>query len=120
MADRLSRLAAPRDYVVSADWIFFGAAGASLFVFRKRIPLAERPEGVFAVPWYPWVPGLFVAVAVLIVGSVLWTNPVRSGLGFALLAIGVPAYLFWSRRSTHAPSGDQAPPEPSSPRDPTP
>jgi APA family basic amino acid/polyamine antiporter len=86
------------DYVVSADWIFFGAAGASLFVFRRAIPLSERPEGVFAVPGYPWVPGLFVAVAVLIVGSVLWTNPVRSGLGFALLAAGVPAYLYWNRQ----------------------
>jgi APA family basic amino acid/polyamine antiporter len=87
------------DYVVSADWIFFGAAGASLFVFRRRIPLEERPAGVFAVPGYPWVPALFVAVAVVIVGSVLWTNPVRSGLGFALLAVGVPAYLFWKKDS---------------------
>jgi APA family basic amino acid/polyamine antiporter len=85
------------DYVVSADWIFFGAAGASLFVFRRRIPLSERPAGVFAVPGYPWVPALFVGVGVVIVGSVLWTNPVRSGLGFALLAAGVPAYLYWSR-----------------------
>jgi APA family basic amino acid/polyamine antiporter len=85
------------DYVVSADWIFFGAAGASLFVFRKRIPLSERPQGVFAVPLYPWVPALFVAVAVLIVGSVLWTNPMRSGLGFVLLALGIPAYLFWKK-----------------------
>ena len=66
------------DYVVSADWIFFGAAGASLFVFRSRIPLSERPEGVFASPGYPWIPGLFVLVSILVVGSVIWTNPVRS------------------------------------------
>ncbi len=55
------------DYVVSADWIFFGAAGASLFIFRKRFPVAERPDGVFATPLYPWVPALFVGVAVVIV-----------------------------------------------------
>jgi len=85
------------DYVVSADWIFFGLAGASLFVFRKRIPLAERPEGVFVTPGYPFVPLLFVGVSILIVGSVLWTNPVRSGIGLLLLAAGVPAYIFWSR-----------------------
>jgi len=89
------------DYVVSIDWIFFGAAGASVFVFRRRIPLTERPAGVFAAPLYPLVPGLFVAVSVLIVGSVVWTNPVRSGVGFALLAAGVPAYLHWSRRREH-------------------
>jgi len=87
------------DYVVSADWIFFGMAGASLFVFRKKIPLEKRERGVFATPIYPFVPALFVLVAVLIVGSVLWTNPVRSGIGFALLAAGVPAYFFWARRS---------------------
>ena len=87
------------DYVVSADWIFFGLAGVSLFVFRKKVPLAERPEGVFATPGYPFVPALFVATSVLIVGSVLWTNPVRSGIGFAILAAGVPAYIFWSRGS---------------------
>ena len=90
------------DYVVSADWIFFGAAGASLFVFRKRLPLAERPEGVFATPGYPWIPALFVGVAVLIVGSVLWTNPVRSGIGFALLLAGIPAYRFWARSAKAA------------------
>ncbi len=90
------------DYVVSADWIFFGAAGASLFVFRRRYPVVSRPAGVFAVPGYPWVPALFVLVAVVMVGSVLWTNPVRSLLGFALLAAGVPAYLYWSRRRPEA------------------
>jgi APA family basic amino acid/polyamine antiporter len=93
------------DYVVSADWIFFGMAGASLFVFRRKVPLARRPNGVFATPGYPLVPGLFVVVAVLIVGSVLWTNPVRSGIGFVILAAGVPAYLFWSR-ATPSPSDD--------------
>jgi APA family basic amino acid/polyamine antiporter len=90
------------DSVVSADWIFFGMAGASLFVFRARHPVSGRPSGTFATPWYPWVPGLFVAVAVLIVASVLWTNPVRSLVGFALLAAGVPAYLFWSRTGGRA------------------
>ncbi len=100
------------DYVVSADWIFFGAAGASVFVFRKRIPLAARAKGVFATPLYPLVPGLFVVVAVVIVGSVMWTNPLRSGIGFAILAAGLPAYHYWNRRLTggraSAEPGDRA------------
>jgi APA family basic amino acid/polyamine antiporter len=86
------------DYVTTADWTFFSLAAASLFVFRRKIPLAERPAGTFAVPGYPVVPGLFLAVAILIVGSVLWSYPIRSGIGFGLLALGVPAYVFWSRR----------------------
>jgi len=86
------------DYVVSADWIFFGLAGASLFVFRRTQPLEARDASMFVAPGYPWVPGLFVVVAVVMVASVLWSNPVRSGLGFLLLAMGVPAYRFWNRR----------------------
>ena len=97
------------DYVVSADWIFFGLAGASLFVFRRRLPVAGRPDGTFTAPGYPLVPGVFVAVALLIVASVMWTNPVRSLLGFALLVAGVPAYLFWSTRGPGASGGAAAP-----------
>jgi APA family basic amino acid/polyamine antiporter len=87
------------DYVVSADWLFFGMAGAAVFVFRRRIPVRERPAGVFNAPGYPFVPGLFVAVAALILVSVVWSSPLRSLLGFAILVAGVPAFLFWSGRS---------------------
>jgi APA family basic amino acid/polyamine antiporter len=90
------------DYVVFADWIFFGLAGVSLFVFRKRFPVAERDAGVFRTPGYPFVPGVFVLVALLIIGSVLWTNPLGSLIGIGLLALGVPAYLFWQRRGGDA------------------
>jgi APA family basic amino acid/polyamine antiporter len=88
------------DYVVFADWIFFGLAGLSLFIFRKRFPVADRPAGVFQTPGYPVVPALFVLVAVLIVGSVLWTNPWGSLTGIGLLALGVPAFFFWQRRGS--------------------
>jgi hypothetical protein len=54
---------------------------------------------VFNAPGYPIVPGLFVAVAALILVSVVWSSPVRSLLGFAILVAGVPAFLFWRGRS---------------------
>lgn len=84
------------DYVVFADWIFFGAAAASLFVFRRDCPLAERPEGTFKTIGYPLVPGVMVVAAVLIIASVLWASPLQSLLGLALLATGVPAFWYWS------------------------
>jgi len=87
------------DYVVFADWIFFGLAGASLFVFRRRYPVATRDPGLFRTPGYPVVPGLFIFVAVAIVISVLRSNPTGSLIGLGLLASGVPAYLFWRHRS---------------------
>ncbi|MFV1988434.1 MAG: APC family permease [Gemmatimonadota bacterium] len=86
------------DYVVFADWIFFGLAGLSLFIFRKRFPVAEREPGVFRTPGYPVVPALFVLVAIVIIGSVLWRNPTGSLMGVGLLALGVPAFLFWQRK----------------------
>ncbi len=87
------------DYVVLADWIFFGLAGASLLVFRRTHPLAERPEGTFRTVGFPLVPGIFVAVSVLIVWSVLRSNPVGSGIGLVLLLTGIPAFWYWSGRA---------------------
>jgi basic amino acid/polyamine antiporter, APA family len=97
------------DYVVFADWIFFGLAGVSLFVFRRRFPVVGRDEGVFRTPGYPFVPALFVLVAILIVGSVLRSNPGGSSIGIGLLALGIPAYLFWKSRSAgrSAPGGSE-------------
>ncbi len=86
------------DFVVFADWIFFGLAGASLFVFRRRIPLADRPEGTFRTPGYPLVPGLFIAVSLYIVVSSFWTDPKGSVVGVLLLATGIPAFFFWKKR----------------------
>ncbi len=85
------------DYVVFADWIFFGLAAGAVFAFRKKYPLSERPEGTFRTPGYPFVPAMFVLVAIWIVISVIWSNPVRSFTGIILLATGVPAFLYWSR-----------------------
>jgi Flp pilus assembly protein TadB len=68
-----------------------------------RVYYAMAADGVFfnsvARPGYPILPALFVAVAVWIVASVLWTNPVRSGVGVLILATGVPAFAYWRRRS---------------------
>ncbi len=86
------------DYVVFADWIFFGLAGAALFVFRRTHPVAARPERMFRTPLHPLVPGLFIVVSVAIVISVVRSNPAGSAIGAALLFTGIPVFLLWSRR----------------------
>jgi APA family basic amino acid/polyamine antiporter len=91
------------DYVVFADWIFFGLAGASLFVFRRTFPLSERDPGTFRTPGYPLIPGLFVAVAVLIVLSSFWSDPLGSFLGVLLLSTGIPAFIYWKNRYAKQP-----------------
>ena len=92
------------DYVVFADWLFFGLTVASVFVFRRRLPLAERPTRDVGVPGHPFVSAAFVLVSAFVVVSVVRTNPVGSAFGAALLASGVPAYWWWGR-ATGAPGG---------------
>ncbi len=90
------------DTVVFADWIFFGLTAAAVFVFRRQYPLAGRPAGSFKTPGYPLLPALFVAAAVVIVVSVLVSNPVRSVVGALLLLTGLPAFLWWRRRNAES------------------
>jgi APA family basic amino acid/polyamine antiporter len=86
-------------YVVSVDFLFFGLTGAALFVFRRRD--GARSPG-FEAPLHPFTTGLFVlACAVVVVATVL-NNPVNSLIGYAILAAGVPACLYWQRKNRAA------------------
>jgi APA family basic amino acid/polyamine antiporter len=95
------------DYVAFGDWIFFGLTVAGLYVYRAR----DRAGGVvaepgaFRVPGYPWTPGVFVAAALYVVASSIAANPTNALIGSGLLALGVPVYLFWKRRSARMATG---------------
>lgn len=88
------------DYVVFADWIFFGLAAAALFVYRAR-ERAGQPSGQagYRMPGFPVLPLLFIlAAGYVVIGSVA-SNPANAGRGAAILALGVPIYLFWKART---------------------
>jgi APA family basic amino acid/polyamine antiporter len=87
------------DWVVFADWIFFGATALALVVFRRRdARLGVRDSG-FRAPLYPVSVALFVlAAAYVVLGSIV-SNPGNALRGALLLAAGVPVYLFWRGRS---------------------
>ena len=88
------------NYVVFADWIFFGLTVFTVLVFRRRVPVATRPPGSFLTPGYPVLPVMFSLVAVAVVLSVIYADPQSSLRGFLLLALGVPIYYWYaSRRS---------------------
>jgi APA family basic amino acid/polyamine antiporter len=91
------------DSVVFGDWIFFGLTVAAIFVFRRRFPLERREPGSFHTPGYPFLPALFVIAAAVVVVSAVRTNPFRSAIGLALLAVGPFVYWFFARRSTRDP-----------------
>jgi APA family basic amino acid/polyamine antiporter len=83
-------------YVVFTDWIFFALAGASVFVFRRRLPHAKRP---YRTAGYPVTPIIFVTVAVCFVLNTMVERPTESGAGLLFLALGVPVYYFWKAKS---------------------
>jgi APA family basic amino acid/polyamine antiporter len=85
-------------YVVFVDWIFFGLLGAAIFVLRRTRPDAERP---YRVVLYPLPPLLFVGVSAWFVVSTLWGQPIQAIAGAVLLALGVPVFSFWKRRSAN-------------------
>jgi APA family basic amino acid/polyamine antiporter len=86
-------------YVVSVDFIFFGLTGAALFVFRRRDP---GQSVAFKTPLHPFTTGLFVAACAITVIATVWNNPTNSLIGYAILAAGIPACLYWQRKNRTA------------------
>ena len=86
------------NYVVFADWIFFGLTVATLMIFRRAYPLSRRPPGTFRAPGYPWVPAAFVVVAGAVVLSVVRADPSSAWRGAVLLAAGIPVFYWFTRR----------------------
>ena len=83
-------------YVVSVDFIFFGLTGAALFVFRRKF--AEAHDG-FSAPGHPVTTALFVACCFAVVVATVANAPVNSLIGFGILLLGVPAFLYWRKRT---------------------
>jgi APA family basic amino acid/polyamine antiporter len=81
-------------YVVSVDFIFFGLTGAALFVFRRK---QAGEHGGFSTPGHPVTTGFFVVACVVVVVATVLNNPLNSLIGYAILAAGVPAFLYWRR-----------------------
>jgi APA family basic amino acid/polyamine antiporter len=82
-------------YVVSVDFIFFGLTGAALFVFRRR----AREKVAFSVPGHPFTTAFFVIACWTVVVATVVNNPINSLIGYAILAAGIPACLYWQRKS---------------------
>ena len=87
-------------YTTPVFWTFFLASGVALFVFRVR----EGRAASFGVPLYPLVPIVFCGTCAYMLYSSI--NYVRYAVtfggavvaGIAIMAIGIPLYLFARRR----------------------
>ncbi len=93
------------DYVVFADWIFFGATAATIFVLRRRDRLAGAAAPSFLVPLHPFSTLVFIAAALYVVVGSITSNPGNALRGVLMFALGLPAYAYW--RSQRIAAGSQ-------------
>ena len=82
-------------YVIFASWILYGMTTAAVIVLRKKRPDLSRPYRTIG---YPFVPVLFVLVAIVLVLSTLLDSPRESLMGIGLILLGLPFYYYWRSR----------------------
>ncbi|MBC8074279.1 MAG: amino acid permease [Deltaproteobacteria bacterium] len=85
------------DQFVVGIWPFYALGVLAVFVLRRRDPARERPYRTWG---YPWVPALFLVATLFLLGSYLVTKPVEFLACFGVIALGVPVYWAWTRKST--------------------
>jgi amino acid transporter len=89
---------AARDFASLADqfvigiWPFYALAVVAVIVWRARAPELPRAYRTWGYPrgGVPWLPLLFVAAAVFLLGSYAVADPVTFGANLALMLAGVP------------------------------
>jgi basic amino acid/polyamine antiporter, APA family len=84
------------DYIIFAELVFYILTITALFVLRVRQPDAPRPYKTWG---YPVLPALYIVMAAWICLVLLRYKPQYTWPGLALVLLGIPVYLLWSRRA---------------------
>jgi APA family basic amino acid/polyamine antiporter len=92
------------NYVVSVDFIFFGATALCIFVFRRRRKVTDAQatdtvSGIARTPGHPVTTALFVAICWLVVINTVYHYPENTLIGLAILLAGIPVFFFWRWRN---------------------
>jgi APA family basic amino acid/polyamine antiporter len=86
------------NYAIFALTLFYALVAASVFIFRKKLPDAERTYRVWG---YPFVPIIFLVVSAWLIVQTISDHPRQTGIGLGLILLGLPVYwLMEKRRST--------------------
>ena len=88
------------DCVMFASWLLYGLATASVFIFRRRLPDAERSYRTWG---YPLVPMIFLAVTGWLLINTMRATPFQAIIGLVLIMLGLPFYWYWSRKARPVP-----------------
>jgi len=93
------------DYIVFAVLVFYILTIAALFVLRYKRPDAPRPYRAFG---YPWLPGIYIVMAVFIDVVLLRYKPQYTWPGLCIVLLGIPVY-FIRRLGDHAETAQSRP-----------
>jgi APA family basic amino acid/polyamine antiporter len=89
------------NYVVSVDFIFFGATALCIFVFRRRAAaVSNNAERITTIPGHPITTALFVIICWLVVINTVVRYPGNTLIGLGILLAGIPAFFFWRWRNS--------------------
>jgi APA family basic amino acid/polyamine antiporter len=72
-----------------------GLTVVGLFRLRAATPNATT----YRTPFYPWTPVFFLVMIALVLLLLAGGRPRETGLGVAVVLLGVPVYLLLTRRS---------------------
>ena len=94
------------DQFIIGIWPFYALAVAGVFVLRRTRPRLERPYRTWG---YPWVPLVFLAGALLLLGNYLVSETTAFAVDIGIILSGIPAYLLWKRTQRVRPPITPAP-----------
>ncbi len=83
-------------YVIFGEWLFFFLVGLAVVVLRVKKPDIPRPYKTWG---YPITPIFFILSALFISINTLIKEFLNSIAGLLIIALGIPFYIYWKRKS---------------------
>jgi APA family basic amino acid/polyamine antiporter len=78
------------EYTTFASLLFYIVTISGIFILRKKEPDTERPYKAFL---YPWVPAVYILLAMAFCINLLATKPLYTFAGLGIVALGIPVYF---------------------------
>ena len=83
------------DLLIIAAFVFYGLIVLAVIILRRKQPRLTRPYKTWGYPVTAWI--FLIFCAVLLIVSLI-ESPVKSLIGFCLIASGLPFFYYWNQQ----------------------